>query len=252
MNTASRPQFTCTSCERTYRWKPELAGKQVKCGCGVKLSVPAEPPPSPDLARSSSSKQAGKPCPECNKTVKTEAAICVHCGYDFETGGRLGSTLVETKAKKPAAPRDPRRPRLIQYEPSVYVHRQCGTETRVSNDIRQKMIVDPYFYADGMSICANCGVVPDRDCEWVETGQQLDEYMKELKQTKGAGYEVVRWGIWVVFVLVAAIITPIVFDGTRTKIETPWDWVIGASIGLVLAETLGRYIRLALCMAKII
>jgi hypothetical protein len=40
----SGPKFSCAACQRSYTWKPELAGKRGKCKCGQVLSVPQEPP----------------------------------------------------------------------------------------------------------------------------------------------------------------------------------------------------------------
>lgn len=33
--------FSCAACGKQYRWKPELAGKRVKCKCGEPIAVPA-------------------------------------------------------------------------------------------------------------------------------------------------------------------------------------------------------------------
>src|SRR5207248_7346812 len=36
--------FSCESCGKNYRWKPELAGRRAKCKCGAVLVCPqAEP-----------------------------------------------------------------------------------------------------------------------------------------------------------------------------------------------------------------
>jgi hypothetical protein len=41
---ASNPTtFQCPGCGRQFRWKPQLAGKQVKCKCGSILTVPDNP-----------------------------------------------------------------------------------------------------------------------------------------------------------------------------------------------------------------
>jgi len=37
-------RFVCDGCKRSYSWKPELAGKRVKCKCGHVMTVPQEPP----------------------------------------------------------------------------------------------------------------------------------------------------------------------------------------------------------------
>jgi hypothetical protein len=34
--------FSCSACGRTFRWKPELAGKAVKCKCGQPIRVPKQ------------------------------------------------------------------------------------------------------------------------------------------------------------------------------------------------------------------
>lgn len=45
-------KFSCGACNRKYTWKPELAGKRVKCACGHVMTVSEEPPeipaPEPD------------------------------------------------------------------------------------------------------------------------------------------------------------------------------------------------------------
>jgi hypothetical protein len=41
-------KFPCTSCGKTYTWKPELAGKKAKCKCGNVMMVPAAPPAPPE------------------------------------------------------------------------------------------------------------------------------------------------------------------------------------------------------------
>src|SRR4051812_3268206 len=48
---SAAPRITCSGCGKSYAWKPELAGKRVKCKCGTVMSVPdamdAAPPPPP-------------------------------------------------------------------------------------------------------------------------------------------------------------------------------------------------------------
>src|SRR4051812_4643877 len=43
--------FTCTSCNKQFTWKPQLAGKRAKCTCGSIINVPSSPPDDsePDL-----------------------------------------------------------------------------------------------------------------------------------------------------------------------------------------------------------
>jgi hypothetical protein len=44
MSAVEEVGFSCAACGKQYRWKPEIAGKKVKCKCGNPLSVPATPP----------------------------------------------------------------------------------------------------------------------------------------------------------------------------------------------------------------
>lgn len=37
-------QFSCSSCGKQYKWKPEFAGRKVKCKCGFVMTAPAEAP----------------------------------------------------------------------------------------------------------------------------------------------------------------------------------------------------------------
>ena len=54
MDTTTAGKFSCDACQKRYTWKPELAGKRVKCKCGGVITVPstdpAAPPPEPDDA----------------------------------------------------------------------------------------------------------------------------------------------------------------------------------------------------------
>jgi len=52
-------RFICEACAKSYRWKPELAGRRVKCKCGHVMTAPLSPPedglyamgPEPDKPR---------------------------------------------------------------------------------------------------------------------------------------------------------------------------------------------------------
>src|SRR4051812_34114319 len=41
MSDVATARFTCTGCGKTYAWKPEIAGKRVKCKCGTVIPVRA-------------------------------------------------------------------------------------------------------------------------------------------------------------------------------------------------------------------
>ena len=44
MGAATAGQFSCESCGKSYRWKPELAGRRAKCKCGAVMLCPATEP----------------------------------------------------------------------------------------------------------------------------------------------------------------------------------------------------------------
>ena len=48
MSESQIQNFHCIGCNKSYRWKPELAGKKAKCKCGQVMEVPAEPPQPPE------------------------------------------------------------------------------------------------------------------------------------------------------------------------------------------------------------
>jgi predicted RNA-binding Zn-ribbon protein involved in translation (DUF1610 family) len=43
-NKSEKLTFPCPKCQKRWTWKPEIAGKKVKCKCGGVFSVPSKPP----------------------------------------------------------------------------------------------------------------------------------------------------------------------------------------------------------------
>jgi hypothetical protein len=125
-------QFSCDGCGKSYAWKPEIAGKRVKCKCGGKLTVPATDPaashaepdgmggfddlmaladgvpageaayaPAPAAAatvRSSGRSAGGGSCPSCGAGVDAAAVLCVNCGHNLKTGKKLKTSKVAGEA----------------------------------------------------------------------------------------------------------------------------------------------------------
>jgi hypothetical protein len=106
-------KFSCASCGKEYRWKPELAGKQAKCKCGATITVPKTPPPPPVprqeevgldglYALAQEEKKAGARlaaadpeaagarqgyrCPSCGNDLPVGATVCPNCSMDMKTG----------------------------------------------------------------------------------------------------------------------------------------------------------------------
>jgi hypothetical protein len=44
MSVANAGKFSCSACGKHYSWKAELAGRRVKCKCGVPITVPKDDP----------------------------------------------------------------------------------------------------------------------------------------------------------------------------------------------------------------
>ena len=123
----SAATFGCTACGKQYGWKQELAGRKVRCKCGEVMVAPSEPPSAPEAdtygfaddppATTKPARSAAAPgaalsadaCPGCGKPLAAEAAICVQCGYNRKTGGKL-KTHVDGAAIPMAAKAVPARP----------------------------------------------------------------------------------------------------------------------------------------------
>src|SRR5438094_5268851 len=101
-------RFTCDGCGKSYRWKPELAGKKAKCKCGSTMTVPAEDPARAGagvddleadlyaLAEDANSKKhqpasTALRCPGCGGEMAPGAVVCVSCGYDMRSGKKMSA-----------------------------------------------------------------------------------------------------------------------------------------------------------------
>lgn len=55
--------FACEGCGKQYAWKPELAGRAVKCRCGAVMRAPAEPPAPDDALYGLTDQPTAAPAP---------------------------------------------------------------------------------------------------------------------------------------------------------------------------------------------
>ncbi len=117
---ASTGKFTCDSCGKSYSWKPELAGKKVKCKCGQPMRVPPTDPAADSLpdgfddlaalgegevietpaaaapvVQGKAPAAKGKKCPACDNPVAADAVLCVNCGHNLKTGKKLKTSTAE-------------------------------------------------------------------------------------------------------------------------------------------------------------
>ena len=102
---AQQGKFSCGGCGKTYKWKPELAGKKAKCKCGHVMSVPKELAPEEDgglddlyaLAEDASARKHEAStdirCPSCGSGITPGEAMCTSCGFNLKTGRRVAADM---------------------------------------------------------------------------------------------------------------------------------------------------------------
>lgn len=85
----------CPSCGKQYKWKPELAGRRMKCKCGGVIQVPRGQSAADDSALSALADAAAdispprtesRTCPSCGSPLSTAAVLCVNCGQSLTAG----------------------------------------------------------------------------------------------------------------------------------------------------------------------
>ncbi len=69
--------------------------------------------------------------------------------------------------------------------PRVYMHRRCGSATEMPDKFIRSYLENPYLYNADRTFCCECQRhVPFRDCEWTETGEDLQTYMDRLRAAR--------------------------------------------------------------------
>jgi hypothetical protein len=106
MSAVDLGKFACDSCQRQYPWKPEYAGRKVKCKCGHVITAPTEAPNAssqhqdPDdllgglydlaaqeqQAAQNQSVDAGLRCPSCQADMLVGETVCPNCNFNLKTG----------------------------------------------------------------------------------------------------------------------------------------------------------------------
>jgi hypothetical protein len=56
-------KFQCSSCQKEYKWKPELAGKRAKCKCGATIEIPQADADPPTLEEDVGAYDVAEPAP---------------------------------------------------------------------------------------------------------------------------------------------------------------------------------------------
>jgi hypothetical protein len=107
--------ISCSMCNRQYNWKPELAGRRVKCKCGNVIAVPEAPveevpaeddtydvsgvdlsdlPPPPV--------ESGYRCPSCREPMEPGTPQCPSCGFSLKPAKRTSGASAAAAAAPPA------------------------------------------------------------------------------------------------------------------------------------------------------
>jgi hypothetical protein len=117
-------------------------------------------------------------CSFCHEYVD-QATYAAHCEQHLKPRADGQQTDYTT------LPPEDREQGSLRGVPQVYVHRCCGATTGMPEDIIRSYLKNPYLYLADQTFCTGCGKhVPFRDCEWTETGEELQSYMDRLRAEK--------------------------------------------------------------------
>lgn len=176
MSETGTEQFLCQGCGRSYRWKPELSGRKVKCKCGQVMTAPEAFAPAMveveeeelySLAGETKSKPRHKQmlpegtehCPACNAFLVIGAKICVQCGYDLVTGKAppkptavVDDGTAAFKDEPPVAPRPTKVP--MQSFQTIPVKRGEAPQGDAEGDRLRKMYIRIALILVGVLIVA--------------------------------------------------------------------------------------------------
>src|SRR6185437_14268832 len=122
MSATNPENFSCDGCGKSYRWKPEFAGRRIKCKCGFVMTAPAPAPAAkrqsehessdePDMdalyslaaegqqAEKAGATAVGVRCPSCRAQLEPGAAVCSQCGFNLRTGKKSPVTAAASANK---------------------------------------------------------------------------------------------------------------------------------------------------------
>jgi hypothetical protein len=144
-------QFSCTSCGKAYAWKPQLAGKRVKCKCGAPISVPAEDPalaqaPPPEFDDLYALAEGNADVPVAPAPIARPApALAVAA-----VGAGAGTAAPAPRANRPGgsgAGTGARKPNLLGYAQMGGGKRRLADQEEASTDIFFHPVKDLYIPA---------------------------------------------------------------------------------------------------------
>ncbi|MCZ2344019.1 MAG: hypothetical protein LC104_19825 [Bacteroidales bacterium] len=127
-------------------------------------------------------------------------------------------------------------------ETRVYVHQSCGSSTVMPAEVVRRYQADPWHYLSDQTFCTGCNAsVPDQECVWVDTGENLQVYFDRLRATTAPRQSVfllVKLGLTLIAIFglgggliyagVAGKKGPVTFDDVYPGLSA-----IGAGLGLI-------------------
>jgi hypothetical protein len=119
----------------------------------------------------------------------------IHCPYCHEEVDALAYPIHEANHRMTredgqqneyvTLPEDQRETGDLDGVPQVYVHQKCGVATGMPEEIIRTYLKNPYIYSGDATYCCGCSThVPNRECVWTETGEDLQTYMDKLRAAK--------------------------------------------------------------------
>jgi hypothetical protein len=118
-------------------------------------------------------------CPFCHEFID-EAAFPAHADRHLKTRPDGQQTDYAT------LPPEDREQGDLAGVPRVYVHRRCGAATGMPEEIIRSYLKNPFLYGADETFCTGCRRhVPQRECVWIETGENLQTYMDGLRAAAG-------------------------------------------------------------------
>jgi len=117
-------------------------------------------------------------CPFCHNYIDSAA----YPAHEFE---HLKPRPDGQQSEYATLPPEQRDESSLEDVPKVYQHRKCGGATGMPEEIIRSYLKNPYMYMADATFCTGCGKhVPFRECVWVETGEDLQTYMDNLRAAK--------------------------------------------------------------------
>ncbi len=84
----------CAFCNQQFDFDPSGGGLLADCPhCGKSntVAVHSDAAPGMTVQHGAPNLSGAKPCPSCKTQVGRDAVICIHCGYHFSTGRKVGA-----------------------------------------------------------------------------------------------------------------------------------------------------------------